>query len=266
MKPDIIVSWPRNCDYPLWRQFIHDNRERFNVIVIVFTETNHGPDYREDVKKAMLKDWVLFIDCPPVGNGDWRNIAINQALLQSYNAPWIWFTEQDFLIADPEKFWSVVNNAATNEKNWIGVKEGDRIHPCCLFVSRQALNQTSKNFGIVPNVSDHFSVLTQELEALGSGSFIHPEYWQHLAGLSHNLRLIMDGDMPNHQIDQFNNYLSKCLSVTVPQIERFKVLISNYLQRVNFPVDNQNPEKTPLAAPFRGGESQPLVEREVVNE
>src|SRR5690348_16350414 len=107
IKPDIILAWPRNCDYPLWRQFIRENRPLFNEIIIVFTDTFDQHDYSEFVRRAMFQDHVLFLDNPAIQSGeDWRNVAIHHALLHSYNAQWVWFTEQDFFCK--KGFWDMV--------------------------------------------------------------------------------------------------------------------------------------------------------------
>lgn len=264
MKPDLIICWPRNCDYPLWRQFLRDNRGRFNVVIIVFTETHQGDDYRDEIRAAMSKDWVLFADCPPITAGqDWRNVAINHALLQSYNAEWIWFTEQDFIITDPDAFWDGVNDSVLHGSEFIAVKEGDRIHPCSLFVRRDLLNKTNKDFGIIPDKGDHFKKFTDELmDKCNAHSELLMGY-EHMAGLSHNLRLISDGQEPNYKIPQLNKYLSESLSVSVPQIERFRMLVSNYLERAHFPASAHDPEETQPIAPLSGGKVQPSVEQKV---
>lgn len=237
IKPDVIVCWPRNCDYPLWRQFIHDNRDRFNVVIIVFTETNSGEDYREFVKHAMVDDWTLFADSPQILPGqDWRNVAVNHALIQSYNAEWIWFTEQDFIITNPEVFWARFQYEAECGAGAIGVLEGSRLHPCSLFVKRSVLNQTTKNFGIVPDISDHFSIFTKELGNYGKVELLSTGF-MHMNGLSHNLRLMFENIEITYKPERFQAYLEECLNVTVPQDERFRMLAINYLKRVHQSVE-----------------------------
>ena len=225
IKPDVIVAWPRNCDYPLWRQYIHDNRARFNVVVVVFTETNQGEDYREFIRAAMADDWILFADNPIVHGEDWRQVAVNHALLQSYNAPWVWFTEQDFMPG--EGFWEMVDSYESTGAKAIGVKQGDRLHPCCLFLHRDILNEIDKNFAANPPHYDHFGLIQQQLEerkeAIG---IIDPKYWQHLNGLSHNMTLLYNGEMPNYEPDVMQKWLEDSAKVTVGLDPRFMALVN----------------------------------------
>ena len=233
IKPDVIVCWPRNCDYPLWRQFIHDNRDRFNLIIIVFTETHQGLDYRQFVREAMQSDYVLFIeaDQPRGKDEDWRNLAINQALLQSYNAPWIWFTEQDFFIKDD--FWECWNNLQTLGCEVMATYDGTRMHPCNILIKREALmNRSRRNFGIVPDISDHFSIFQKSLEENNVMIGIMPsDTYEHLNGLSHNLTLIYNGQEPVWAVERFKEYLRSSLEVSVPQDSRYISLVSAYLNK-----------------------------------
>ena len=213
---DVVVSWPRNADYPLWRQFIRDNRKRFNEVIIAFTETNEGKDYREFVRSAMAYDHCIFVDIVPLSSGqDWRDVAVNNALLYSYNADWVWFTEQDFFIKD-ESFWSTVETAIENKSEVIGVLDGTRMHPCSLFMSKSALNKTRKNFGIVPDKSDHFSLIQKDVETLGlPTAIIDSSLCFHMAGLSHNMYLSSLHKAPNYERKIFVSWLKDCLSVNV---------------------------------------------------
>lgn len=234
IKPDIIVSWPRNCDYPLWRQFIHDNRDRFNVVIVVFTETNQGEDYRAFIKEAMQKDWILFADAPQSPGKDWRTLAVNHGLIQSYNAPWVWFTEQDFL--PNAGFWEAVEQYESLGVKAIGVKQGDRLHPCCLFLHRDIINSIKLDFSAKPPEYDHFGFIQQQLDGKINGSqmamgLIGADKWQHMNGLSHNMTLVYNGDMPNYMPDEFNEYLRQTLKVTVGLDERYKKLVMEYFNR-----------------------------------
>ena len=64
MKPDVIMCWPKNCDYPMWRLFMWENRERFNKIFIVFTDSDREVDYRKFLRKYLNDESVRFIDSP----------------------------------------------------------------------------------------------------------------------------------------------------------------------------------------------------------
>lgn len=230
MKPDIIVTWPRNCDYPLWRQMIRDNRDKFNEVIIVFMETNQGDDYRQFIKDAMFQDHVLFVQSPPVGaTEDWRNVAVNAALMHSLHSEWLWFTEQDFFFPEIDNVWQLLDEVSQTGCRAIGVLDGQRLHPCCLFLKRNLLVQTSKSFGANPPEYDHFGRIQKDLDHLKvNGYILHPDTYIHMAGLSHNMRLITEGQEPNHQVEQFYNYLNDCLKVTVPLHETFFNLAVNW--------------------------------------
>lgn len=234
IRPDVIVCWPRNCDYPLWRQLIHDNRKLFNEVIIVFTETHNGEDYREFIKSAMLRDYIHFVDMQDItGGSDWRDVSIKAGLLHSYNAEWIWFTEQDFFWQ--EGFWKEVETYVNMGLRVIGVNDGSkRLHPCSLFMKRKVLNEeTRKNFGIIPDVSDHFSMIQRDLEdrEIPIG-IVDNQYYKHLNGLSHNWSLVYRKEKPNWRVEEFNQYLTNCLKVTVPLDSRFTSLASAYLAAV----------------------------------
>jgi hypothetical protein len=226
-KFDIIVSWPRNTDYPLWRQFIHDYRERFNLVVVVFTETNHGDDYRGFVRDAMAADWILFADSLNVPPGrDWRDVAIKLALLQSYNSQWVWFTEQDFRPLDG--FWDEIEEFEKLGVRAIGVRQGERLHPCSLFMRRDLLGEIHKDFSANPPEYDHFGYIQKQLEkTVEPIGITDPKYWNHMNGLSHNMRLLSDGQQPNYEPNVFSNYLAGCLNVTVPLDPRFVALVKD---------------------------------------
>lgn len=214
---DVVAVWPRNNDYPLWREFIRDNRTKFNEILITFMETNQGYDYRSDVINHMFPDYAHFISAQQVhATEDWRNVAINAALLHSYNAPWIWFTEQDFF--PTAGFWEDVKKLEDDGCGVIAVYQGARMHPCCIFMRRDVLNRTCKNFSIVPDKSDHFSLIQRDIEQMHDikQGKINPDTYKHLNGLSHNWSLLANGQEPNHNVDEFFDYLLACMSVDVP--------------------------------------------------
>lgn len=236
IKADIIVSWPNNCDYPLWRQFIRENRSRFNLVIIVFTETNQTPDYRQFVREAMHDDYILFIDNPPIESGkDWRDVAVKQALIHSFNAEWVWFTEQDFIVEN-DHFWQTVEDYQKEYKAF-GTMDRARLHPCNLFVKRDLLNWLNKDFGANPPYYDHFGYIQQQLEANKTTIGIMPDNeFLHLNGLSHNWRLMSDGGKPNYYPEVFNKWLLDCLKVSVPLSEEWVAVAKAYLARENIEI------------------------------
>lgn len=252
MTPDVIVSWPRNCDYPLWRQYIHDERAQFAEVIVVFTETNQGEDYRNFVTDAMAQDEVTFLQSPPVlGGEDWRNISVNHALAASQSA-WVLFTEQDFIIKNPKYFWNKINEEALRYgvvrdgvqpeyKDAVGFVDGQRLHPAFLLVPREEIERTKKNFGIVPNRLDHFALFSRDLiyngvtilELDGHLHLEEGESWQHLNGLSHNHTLMEMGQEITYHPIEFRNYLWQSLGVTVGLHPLWRKKVSDYVQSTN---------------------------------
>lgn len=213
MKPDVIVTWPWTCDYPLWRKFIRDERERFAKVLVVFTTNTRGPlDYRAFVRDQ-IGDIAECFDSPDPGSRDWRDVAVNAALDRS-DAEWVWFTEQDFFVKDPARFWgSVIGHELNGNAAAIGFWDTvGRWHPASLFVSRRAIDQTPRYFGPEPN--DHFVTFTRNFRAyigaLPSDSF------EHLAGLSYNHELVDRGQTVTYNPDRFHEYLRDCLRSGVP--------------------------------------------------
>lgn len=214
MLPDLIISWPRNCDYPLWRKFLAENRWLFDNIVIVFTETNQGDDYRGFLQMVLSQIPIItVINSPdPKPGEDWRDVAVNFAL-KNIDSPadWVFFTEQDFFITT-DRFWDEVLTAEKEGFEVIATLEGaNRMHPSCIFIKRDVLSKTKQFFGVVPGVCDHFGQLQIDLETLNVPIHIIRRNFKHMAGLSQNMRLAYDNQIPNHQLDEFCKYLDNCL-------------------------------------------------------
>ena len=208
MKPDVIVSWPIHADYPLWRKFIRDERERFDRVFVVFTQ-HDGRDLSPWVR-ANLPD----VEFPPTFvDIDWRNGAVNAALQHS-SAEWVWFTEQDFLVRDG--FWAEVARGTTFS-GVVGFLEpvSRRLHPACLFVRREIIDRTRRYFG--PDPIDHFYAFGEELRSITPPWLIHPRTFEHLQGTSQNHWLVDNGeDVGVFRRGRFRMYLWDCLAAGVP--------------------------------------------------
>jgi len=231
IRPDIIITWPRNCDYPIWRSMIHDFRTNFNNVIIAFHETNSGEDYREFIKETMYKDFCFFVNPPQItGDEDWRNISIKYSLFESYNSEWVWFTEQDFF--PKENFFEEVQKHVDNNCDVISVYDGPRMHPCCIFVKRETLNKTSKDFSIIPGVLDHFGKFQKEVETMGVKiGIIDEKTYLHMNGLSHNLRLIYEGEPVTYYPEKFRKYIIASLKVDLPIDQRYLKMCEKYLSK-----------------------------------
>lgn len=218
MIPDVILCWPDSIDYPLWREFINAERSRFSKVIVVFTTTNYGEDYRDFVRNSMADDGITFLESRQLVSGeDWRDVAVNQAIDAS-DAEWIWFTEQDFFIKN-NKFWETVDSGES-KADVLGYKDGDtRLHPSCLFVKRSFVDLTHRFFGVVPDELDHFAKFYSSLLLTEAVFFEIPEelngikLWHHMNGLSNNMALVKNGLKVTYQSEEFKEYLTKCLDV-----------------------------------------------------
>ncbi len=217
---DLILCWPDNGDYPLFRQFIHDNRALFGKVIVVFTQTYIRPNISTFIVKAMREDNVLLLNSPhdPINHpeDDWRNIAVNEALKYS-NASHVLFIEQDFIIKDLAQFNAAICDYIQSGEEVIGVMDKDRLHPCYLLMKRSFLNRLTPDFSAHPPDYDHFGSIQKQLESRHHKPAIIPEsLYLHLNGCSSNWNLILSGQQPNWQPEQFKTYLSECLKVKVP--------------------------------------------------
>lgn len=234
VKPDIIISWPNNCDYPLWREFLTNNRARFNEVIIAITETNQAPNYTDFIKESLTPLHCQFVIPPSTPSGrDWRDIAVNQCLLHSYNAEWIWFTEQDFILTDVERFFEELEIQAQQGIEVMAYYDAWRMHPCCIFIKRSLLNKTSRFFGIKPNKYDHFYRLQKDIEALGVAVYRINDWAMHLNGLSSNMSLIARGEAPNYKPEQLALWVAECLKAKVPQSDLWVKTYGGWLKQAS---------------------------------
>lgn len=200
---DVIVCWPVGCDYPRWRQFIRDERERFNEVFVMFTG-HDGPDHRNWLR-ANFPD-VTMLDAPT--GKDWRNAAVNAALERS-RADRVWFTEQDFEITDPDAFWPQTTGPV------VGIQTDQRLlHPACIFVERPLIEVTSRYFG--PEPLDHFAAFTYELDEVAPMRRIAAGSWRHYQATSESILLRAMGQPPRFRPEQFEAWLADSRLADVP--------------------------------------------------
>jgi hypothetical protein len=197
---DVIVSWPRSCDYPLWRQFIRDNRARFGEVFVVLTELA-GKDISGFVRSNFPEATAIDSD----GSGEWRDAAVNTALDRS-TASHVWFTEQDFWVTDA--FWPQLTG------DLAGVCLDERpFHPACLLVSRELIEKTSRYFGPAP--MDHFGRFGTELLNLAEPTYITTGF-RHFQGISESQMLRWQGQEPRFKPEQFREWADANLAADVP--------------------------------------------------
>ena len=223
LKPDLVVTWPMHLDYPLWRQQLKDHRDRFKSVIIVFTNMNVGKDYRDFLIKAMDGNKVIFLH-NYLTQGDWRNNSVNLAL-RNITSDWVFFTEQDFIFKPG--LWDLVTEQMKEHK-YIRAMVGDRVHPCCILVTRPLIEKTSKNFAVVKDMHDHFYVFADELKE--EKAYTIPEaYWYHYGSMSQNMYFLLTGQKITYEEEEFRRYLKKCLEVKVPMHKDFINLFKGYL-------------------------------------
>lgn len=231
---DIIVSWPDNMDYPLFRDFLATHKQMFNKVYIVFTKTNLGVDYTDFVEKSLKDERIVFIRPPELEKGqDWRDQAVNLALAQS-KAEWVWFVEQDLFVLDPA-FWGIIRRGMAHF-DVIGYNDGTtRFHPSNLWVKRSAINNTRKDFGILPDKLDHFAKFTFDLRQYPTNQIMHlkndGKWFLHMNGLSSNLSQIQADGLPNYEVEVFNTYIKNTLEVE-PLDDRYKQMCETYIGKI----------------------------------
>lgn len=233
--PDVIVAWPRNCDYPLWREFIEQNQTKFDKVIVAFTGTPTKGDHDGFVRQFFK--WTTYIDVFAGLPGDWRDNAVKAALKVS-TSDWVWFTEQDFL---PEhEFFEDWERAEKADADVFAAYQGARMHPCSILVKRSVLNEIKLDFGIIPGIADHFARIQEQLE---NGKYLvfhaNPKTYKHYNGLSSNWYLLTHGQMPNYEPEVFKQYLIDCYNCQVPKSDDFEKSVLDGIQRLElFIADN----------------------------
>lgn len=217
---DLVCAWPIGFDYPLFRQFIRENRYRFHRVVIVWTDNHNGLDLQKNIEQVMAKDDIAFLQAPSRdGDQDWRDVAMKKALSYS-QSQWIFFTEQDFF--PKEGFWDFIDTAM-RATDMVYVNDNGRIHPCCFFIKRKVLELTSMNFGAKPeDWGDHFGLIQKELEEMKDAFLarsIPNELYYHMNGLTHNLFLTQRKQKVNYKPEEFKAYLKDCKEAKVESID-----------------------------------------------
>lgn len=218
-------------DYPLFRKHLGKYRGKFNKVILYPSDHNREVSFKDFLFETVKEDWVKdhkidwFTDPPP----DWRQEEA-MAMLPFAKSEWIYFTEQDFFIKDPDKFYSKVKEAMDRGADAIGFMNPTAfpyLHPACFFIKREILEKTSKDFRAHPEIpgADHFSMITRDLEKLGAKIVTTEEmgfqYWQdcfHLGGLTSNMiDSVVNPDFEFHRPEIFHVYLHFALDRIVAE-------------------------------------------------
>lgn len=230
IKSDLVAVYPTHIVYPLFNKYIHDNREKFHRVILIFMnmQTNQ-PNYQNFIEDQLKIDKISFVHPIPIVSGkDWRNEAVKKGL-ELATGDWIFFTEQDF--TPQENFWQEVHGLADRTEAFGYFQEG-RLHPCCIFVKREMLDKTSKDFSAYPNKGyDHFGKLQHDLELRTNLGVIHHHLGKHLNGLSQNIFMLQNGETPNYNPPEFKEYCEACLASGFKMPKEMEGLFIEYINR-----------------------------------
>lgn len=241
MKPDLMITWIKHCDYPIFRQWLRKYRDFFGKVIIYWSEHNRFPYFDHFIHEAMKKDDITWMD--PVltdwGTEDWRNKSTN-AMVKESESEWVCSIEQDYFCRDWEKLLAEVVEAGKtydlighpgkpgSQPNQDYLK-GEYIHPAFWFMKRKTLEKTSKNFGADPARGwDHFGIITEEAMKLGIKTITladmghevetKPDAFSfHLGGVNQNYLEASKPEYVFHRPEPFYVYNYFCRQTTVPQ-------------------------------------------------
>lgn len=212
IKPDIIVVWPKDTDFPLFRYNLKRYRKYFDKVLIAVSDNGTLENYTDFFHKELSEIAQLKFVPRADGTKDWRNVAVN-TMLEKSTASHVLFIEPDFLIKD-ERFFEVLLNMS--DYDFIYYDEGGRVHPACALVPRHLIERTSKDFSARPPAYDHFGLFFMELLRISNSADldtlgIHDrEDYYHLAGLTQNYHA-----RPYYKPNEFLTYNRLCLKLPV---------------------------------------------------
>lgn len=210
-----LISWPDGFDFPLFRKNLEKLKRHVDEVVICFT--HHG--------NASLKEWLrqnlqgcvlLDVDTYTQLNyqGDWRSQSTNR-MIDAAQGDWLLSLEQDFFIKDYDTFFSTVKKAMDNY-DVIMFPETNRFHPACLFVKKDILKRTRRDFSTNGTGVDHFAMVTDDLKGMSRYVDLHTlgleerRDWLHMRGLTDNYF----APKPYFDSPSFHVYNNACLSIT----------------------------------------------------
>lgn len=224
-RADLIVSCPKDIYYPYFVELINKNRDLFDRVIVVMTQTASDRDYTADITQNLLNSSIIlkYEDKTP----DWRNNAVNEGLKYLVSDA-VLFWEQDFLVKKGF-FERLIEGLHSHDA--IGFEDGNRFHPACLLVKSELLEKTNKDFSVDTDVGDHFYKFTKQLKKHGDCATLDQigleGQYQHLAGLSQNFRL----DSNFYGPDEFYTYLF--MSQYLPQPDDWKKFSSETMGKID---------------------------------
>lgn len=223
MKTDLVIVWPDNLDFPLWRKWLFKNENLFENIIIYFNPQNRDWNLLPFLASDRVFPYKSILLKGETKPGDWRNNAVNECL-KYVKSEWVWFTEQDFFV-DKGFFHTIYRGM--EKADAIGFKENNRFHPACLFVKKSLIDKTTKDFSAKPPQYDHFGKFSQEIHDLGKVETLKRlklekdfDFFHH-AGLSDNYGLVQLNKPPNANLQEFLVYNASAREVDIKQSEQF---------------------------------------------
>jgi len=249
MKPDLIVIWPWHVDFPLFRWMLPKISSSFERMIIVFSKGLPSYDFRKFIIDN-LRGFNFLISTRPEKEKDWRNDALLYGLEDSVSDS-VLFIEQDFLVKEPKYFFEKVIKFS-DQFHFIGYKEGDRIHPAFCLIKKFLIDNTSKNFSVIPSKYDHFGLFFNEvLEQARFTDITRLELengkdFYHMAGLTQNYHCYNQAQ-PFYKPDEFLTYNHYVQQVDVPKNEYFmaesKKIEGSFGKRENEKIKSFFPKK-----------------------
>jgi len=255
---DLIVVGSADCDYPIFREFLHKNFTEFNKVHYIIStplENDHavGEIHLEDFLKSDLS-FANVSRIETIDNDnwhDWRSVSVNQAL-KSSTSEYILFIEPDF-----EMDIDVMKNIPQHDVVGFKSPGTQRTWPSFLYVKRDLIEKTSKMFSAVSleidtekwenftksngenikNNYDHFDLFNEELEETTDDIFYLDEEkieFVHYTGVSFNFSLCGRGQFDivpllSDRKRSFITFLSKSINAEVQQNEDWlKLMKTSY--------------------------------------
>ena len=250
MKPDLLITWTKHCDYPIFRAILAKYRDFFGKIVILFSEHMQFPYYDHFLRDSLEElGNIEFIDPVDIIGFDWRNVATNE-LLKHTDSEWVCSVEQDFFCRDWNEILEKIEEKSKDYPflGWAAKsgKESFYIHPSFFFIKRELLDKTDKDFS-ARDGEDHFGWITRDVELLGEPIYDLEADFKctvatssdmfHLGGVNNNYLNSHNPDFVFYRPEEFAIYNYWCRKADVPQSPRFTEL--------SLKVEGQLLEKTP---------------------
>lgn len=214
---DAILCWPRTCDYPTFRAWLPQNRDRFGEVYAVLTELEGPTDYSGWLREHT--PGVTFLDSPPTDGRDWRDVAVNAALDAS-DARRVCFLEQDVTV----HWWP---------PDWLPLvgwdaEDGRPFHPSALWADRRLIDRTARYFG--PEPVDHFCAFGRDLAAIQRPFYLHRSDVSHMQATTESQMLIGLGQRPKFHPERFAAWLTDCLAADVPLHPEWEARARDFLR------------------------------------